>query len=87
MAATVVFNLEVINIPTSNDSLFTITAINGKTRQDYYKTVVSVVNQTAEIHGSQTLEVDFQSKNITNNDGYVRIKYKGKSIETKYNVT
>ena len=82
MAATVIFDLDEISIPTLNDSLFTITAINGKTRQDYYKAVVSVLNQKTEIHGSQTLEVAYQSKAIANNEVYLRVKYKGKSIET-----
>ena len=83
MAATVVFNLEEINLSTSIDSFFTIRAVNARQiRQDYYKTVVSVVNQTAEIHSSQTLEVEYQSKGLADNKGYVSGKYKGRSIET-----
>ena len=87
MAATVILNLEEINLSTSTDTFFTISALNRKARQDYYKAVVSVVNQTTEIHGSQTLEVVYQSKVIPSNDGYARIKYKGRSIESKYNLT
>ena len=82
MAATVILNLEEINLSTSTDTFFTISALNGKARQDYYKAVVSVLNQTTEIHGSQTLEVAYQSKAIANNEVYLRIKYKGRSIET-----
>ena len=83
MAATVVFNLEEINLSTSIDTFFTIRAMSAtQVRQEYYKTVVSVVNQTAEIHGSQTLVVEYQSNLIANVEGYVCVKYKGRSIET-----
>ena len=84
-AATVVFDLEKISMAASSDPRFTIKAKHGRLIHEYYTTFVSVVNQTAYIHSSETLTLKYHYKTVANPEEYVRLKYRGMCSLSKLN--
>ena len=76
-AATVVLDLEKLSMAASSIPRFTIKSKHGLMIHEYYRTSVSVVNQTAYIYSSQTLTLKYRAKTVANHEEYVRLKYRG----------
>ena len=77
-AATVIFDLEEINMTASNKPRFTITAKHESIVDKLYNLSATAVNQRVVDYSSQTLLVVYSAKNMSFHGEHVRIKYAGR---------
>ena len=79
-AATVIFDLEEINMTASNDPQFDITA-KHENKVDpfmFYNLSATMINQRIVDYSSQFLLLVYSAKNMSFHGEHVRIKYTGR---------
>ena len=82
LSATVLFNLEVINMTASNGSLFIIESEqwpgNKPVFHDIFRTSTFVNNQIQRVSGNHSITIKYVMRNSSKGGEYVRLKYEGK---------